>query len=1134
MASTGPVPLTTARGPLPIRARLSMHDDTDSDISPAHSDMSGDSDDSASEQGEETMTMASGATGLETASGKSGFGRGLSMPVAKITGDDEYESLGEEEVERDWSLGVAKVISPEKELNLVENESEDGFFEATDVAGKETFQNVDESSNDLRAALASDGLTVEPLSIGSSQGNTDGDVTIWTKTRVQDVKLEPEVATQNLEVRSYSLDGERYDKNDGNTVYDVANSNKNSVSVDASEHKEAIFEPHSDTVGGGHSVDSLEDVNNIEVGKNTSFNIEDADHIWVEGTKDVETRQYKLSKDRGKGKVMADGFHFDDATDDESSITTVNLDEENLNESEEEDDTIEFDPAALAAMIRQATGAPADATIAITSAPDGTRLFSIDQALPADTGPLPSSPHTVHLERKQADASPSSSDDDFVNLLTEEGKKVHEKVHSVRMEFIRMVNRLGLSIEENKTASEVLGRLTIAEGLKLKIWLDNAKILEKAKEEALCLDAEGKDLNFSCTILVLGKRGVGKSALINSIFKNEVCRTHAFDTGTDRIKEIVGVVDGVTLRVVDTPGLSTSVMVQGANRKLLSSIKMHVKKHPPDVVLYVDRVDLQTKNFNDIPILASITETLGRTVWQKVVRALTHAGSTPPEGRSGAQLDYETYIAQQVHATQRTLHMATQDTTLSNPVALVENHASCRTNQGGEQVLPNGIAWRPNLLLLCYSVKIMSEVYSVLNPGNHNLSNAGFGLGMLRLPLQFFLSSLLRSRPHLKLTGGVVDSDNDSDELSDSDLEREEDEYDALPPFKPLMKSEIEKLSKKQKRVYFEEYAYRIKLFENKQRKEAVRRSKEMKRNRSDGLGTVEDVDYLAKEGPAESTHITELTLPLSFDGDCPLYRFRSLQNSNSWVQVRAVSDAQGWDHDCGLNGVIVDHNPVIRGQFPASTWLQLKKNKEEFTIHLDSSICARHGEAGSTLTSLEVQKFGNGTAYILHGETRLKNLARNSITGGMSISFSGDTVATGLKIQNRARICKPVTVTSTAGMVHAKNNTIYGCDLEAQIGCVNYLVGQSQSSIGLNLVKLKDVLSIGASFKTDFEVSPSSKLSVNLGVDSKRTGQLSISVKSTEQTQIAILGLISLGLAIFNRFCTNGSNASEGSKILH
>lgn len=743
---------------------------------------------------------------------------------------------------------------------------------------------------------------MEPLSIGSSEENNYRNVSSGTMTEVPDEKLESEVATESLGVLSYSPDRDEYDKNGGNVVSDLANSNKNSLSIDNSEDKETRFEPEFDTLEGSsiHTVPSLEGANTEKVGENTLFRVEDANDKPVEGTKDGDTRQYKLSKDR-EGTVTADGINFDEATDYESSITTVNFDEENLNESEEGDETVEFDPSALAALIRQATGTPADATIAITAAPDGTRLFSVDQALPADTSPVSPSMNTVHLEGSQADTSPSDSCDDFVNLLTEEGKKVHEIVNSVRVKFIRLVNRLGLSIEENKTASELLNRLTVAEGLKLKTWLDDGKTLEKAKREALCLDAEGKDLNFSCTILVLGKTGVGKSALINSIFKTETSRTDAFDIGTDCIREIVGVIDGVILRVVDTPGLSTSVMDQGANRKLLSSIKRHVKRHPPDVVLYVDRVDLQTRTFNDIPILTTITETLGRAVWQKVVRALTHAGSAPPEGPSGAQLNYETYMAQQVHATQRTIQMATQDMTLSNPVTLVENHASCRTNQGGEQLLPNGIAWRPNLLLLCYSVKILSEVYSVLKPDDLALSDAGFGLGMFRLPLQFFLSSLLRSRPHLNLTGGSVGSDDDSEELSDSDPERGEEDYDTLPPFKPLKKSEIDKLSREQKKVYFEEYAYRIRLFENKQRKEAKRRSKEMKRNMSDGLPAVQGVNDLGKEqGATKSVHINDLALPLSFDGDCPSYRYRLLENSNSLVHVRAVSDAEGWDHDCG------------------------------------------------------------------------------------------------------------------------------------------------------------------------------------------------------------------------------------------
>jgi hypothetical protein len=44
-----------------------------------------------------------------------------------------------------------------------------------------------------------------------------------------------------------------------------------------------------------------------------------------------------------------------------------------------------------------------------------------------------------------------------------------------------------------------------------------------------------------------------------------------------------------------------------------------------------------------------------------------------------------------------------------NPVALVENHPSCQRNREGQKVLPNGQSWRHQMLLLCYSSKILSE-----------------------------------------------------------------------------------------------------------------------------------------------------------------------------------------------------------------------------------------------------------------------------------------------------------------------------------------------------------------------------------------------------------------------------------------
>ena len=52
---------------------------------------------------------------------------------------------------------------------------------------------------------------------------------------------------------------------------------------------------------------------------------------------------------------------------------------------------------------------------------------------------------------------------------------------------------------------------------------------------------------------------------------------------------------------------------------------------------------------------------------------------------------------------------------LMNPVALAENHPNCRKNREGERVLPNGQVWMPQLLLLCFASKILTEANALLN-----------------------------------------------------------------------------------------------------------------------------------------------------------------------------------------------------------------------------------------------------------------------------------------------------------------------------------------------------------------------------------------------------------------------------------
>eukprot|EP00959_Pyramimonas_sp_CCMP1952_P287488 6012580-Pyramimonas_sp.AAC.3 len=76
---------------------------------------------------------------------------------------------------------------------------------------------------------------------------------------------------------------------------------------------------------------------------------------------------------------------------------------------------------------------------------------------------------------------------------------------------------------------------------------------------------------------------------------------------------------------------------------------------------------------------------------------------------------YDMYVAQRSHVVQQMIRQAAGDMRLMNPVSLAENHASCRKNARGDAVLPNGQVWKPQLLLLCFASKILTEANSLLN-----------------------------------------------------------------------------------------------------------------------------------------------------------------------------------------------------------------------------------------------------------------------------------------------------------------------------------------------------------------------------------------------------------------------------------
>ncbi|PSR92612.1 Translocase of chloroplast like [Actinidia chinensis var. chinensis] len=786
----------------------------------------------------------------------------------------------------------------------------------------------------------------------------------------------------------------------------------------------------------------------------------------------------------------------------QTSESPIAMDSDKEVDTDGESEGEELFDSTVQAALRKAAGSDSG-SLTVTYA-NGSRVSSLEH--PAD------SIASVNLSTPQSGES--------VENLSEEEKQKLEKIQLGRVKFLRLVQRLGYSSEDS-IAAQVLYRLVLAAGRPSSQFFS----FELAKRTAMQLEAVGRDdLDFSLNILVLGKTGVGKSATINSIFGEKKAMIDAFEPATTAVNNIVGTIDGIKVRVFDTPGLRSSLMEQSFNRKTLLSIKKLTKKFPLDIVVYVDRLDTQRGDLNDLPLLRSITSLLGSSIWHNAIVTLTHAASDPPDGPSGSPVSYDLFVAQRSRIIQQLISQAVGDLhmmcpSLMPPVSLVENHPSCQKMEDGQTVLPNGERWRSRLLLLCYSMKILSEANSVAKTQDQFDHQKLFGFRTSSPPLPYFLSSLLQTNAHPKLPsqqgGDCVDPDINLGDFSDSD-QVDDDECDQLPPFNSLKRSEIAMLSKEQRKAYFEEYDYRVRLLQKKQLREEVKRSRELKKRGNDGpynYGYTEEGGYDETGVPAaEAVPLPDMVLPLSFDGDSPSYRYRFLEPT-SQLLTRPVLDLHGWDHDCGCDGVSLESNMAISGCLPAEIAVQITKGKKDFTIHFDSSVAVKHGDHGSTMAGIDIQTVGKQLVYILKGETKT-----NKTAAGLSVTFLGENVATGLKCENHIAVRKGLVLVGSTGVIRSQGDTAYGANFEVRLKEKDFPIGQDQTTASLSLVRWRRDLVWGGNLQSQFSIGRTSNMVVQAGFNSKLSGQLSVRTSSSEQLQIALLGIFPISNAIFRK----------------
>ncbi|XP_008812711.2 translocase of chloroplast 34, chloroplastic-like [Phoenix dactylifera] len=197
------------------------------------------------------------------------------------------------------------------------------------------------------------------------------------------------------------------------------------------------------------------------------------------------------------------------------------------------------------------------------------------------------------------------------------------------------------------------------------------------------------------TILVMGKGGVGKSSTVNSIIGERVAAVSAFQSEGLRPMMCSRTRAGLTLNIIDTPGLVEGGYV---NEQTLEIIKRFLLNKTIDVLLYVDRLDAYRVDSLDRQVIKAITDTFGKRIWQRALVVLTHAQLSPPDG-----MNYDDFFAKRSEALLKFIRLGArikkqEFEESATPVVLVENSGRCRTNDNGEKILPDGTAWIPNLV----------------------------------------------------------------------------------------------------------------------------------------------------------------------------------------------------------------------------------------------------------------------------------------------------------------------------------------------------------------------------------------------------------------------------------------------------
>ncbi|KAK2649445.1 hypothetical protein Ddye_016934 [Dipteronia dyeriana] len=122
-------------------------------------------------------------------------------------------------------------------------------------------------------------------------------------------------------------------------------------------------------------------------------------------------------------------------------------------------------------------------------------------------------------------------------------------------------------------------------------------------------------------------------------------------------------------------------------------------------------------------------------------------------------------------------------------------------------------------------------------------------------------------------------------------------------------------------------------------------------------------------------------------------------------------------------------------------------------------------------MAGFDIQNVGKQLAYILRGETKFKNFKRNKTTAGVSVTFLGENIVTGFKLEDQIALGKRLMLVGSTGTVRSQRVNAYWANLDVRHREADFPIGQVQSSLGLSLVKWRGDLALGANLQSQISV---------------------------------------------------------------